>query len=127
MTSGGSTINNSKWANQLNPVALNKGFEVPVKANGYPDFSNYLYTGGVFEVGVVTPMNTVRINLTGSYTADFAAANRAAGFTTTPDNFTWHHSEVLGELQLISTDAHNAARHSGGVQLYREQHGGQGY
>jgi hypothetical protein len=65
--------------------------------------------------------------MTGTYAGDFAAANRAAGFSETPKNYTWNHTEVMGELQLISTDAHNAARHAGSVQLYREKHNGQGY
>jgi len=126
-TVGGSTINNSKWANQLNPNALGKGFEVPVKANGYPDFSQHLYTGGVSPIGVATPLNTVRINMTGTYAGDFTAANKAAGFSATPAGFTWHHTEAMGELQLINTEAHQAARHAGSVQLYREQNKGQGY
>jgi hypothetical protein len=126
-TTGGNTINNSKWANQLNPVALNKGYAVPVKPNGYPDFSQYLYTGGITPTGLATPLNTVRIKMTGTYTGDFSAANKAAGFTETPKGFTWHHTENMGELQLIQTEVHDAARHSGGVQLYREQHNGQGY
>jgi predicted nucleotidyltransferase len=62
-----------------------------------------------------------------AYTGDFAAANKAAGFAATPAGFTWHHSEVLGKMQLVQTEAHEAARHSGSVQLYREQHNGQGY
>ncbi|MBS1656289.1 MAG: HNH endonuclease, partial [Bacteroidetes bacterium] len=126
-TAGGSTINNSKWAGQFNPTAWDIGFEVPVKNNGYPDFSKYLYTGGVAQVGAETSFNTVKITMTGSYAGDFAAANRAAGFADTPKGYTWHHTETMGELQLIQTDAHQAARHSGSVQLYREQHNGQGY
>jgi RHS repeat-associated protein len=126
-TAGGGTINNSKWADQFNPTALAKGFEVPVKTNGYPDFSKYLYTGGVSPVGVANSMNTVKISMTGTYAGDFAAANKAAGLSATPKNYTWHHTENLGELQLVSTEAHQAARHSGSVQLYREQHNGKGY
>jgi len=119
---------NSKWANRLNPSALLKGFEVPVKANGYPDLSNYLYTGGVAEAGVeIQNFNVVNINMTGTYAGDFAAANKAAGFATTPEGFTWHHSEMMGRMELVQTEAHEAARHSGSVQLYREQHNGQGY
>lgn len=73
------------------------------------------------------PYNSVSINMTGTYAGDFAAANKAAGFTTIPKGFTWHHTEIMGEMQLIKTEAHRAARHSGGVQLYREQHNGKGY
>jgi RHS repeat-associated protein len=126
-TAGGSTISNSKWAEQFNPTAWAKGYNVPVKSNGYPDFSRYLYTGGVAPVGAITSMNTVKIKMTGNYAGDFAAANKAAGFSATPEGYTWHHTEVMGELQLVKTEAHAAARHSGGVQLYREQNNGQGY
>lgn len=96
-TPGDKTIMNSKWANQNNPAALTSGFTIPVKANGYPDFSKYLYTGGVSPVGAVNAQNTQMIRMTGSYKADFALANRAAGFKKTSDGFTWHHAEVLGE------------------------------
>jgi RHS repeat-associated protein len=126
-TTSGRTIYNSKWAGQLNPTAVKKGFTVPVKSNGYPDFSEHLYTGGVSPRGVTTDFNTVKITMTGSYDGDFALANAKAGFLRTPRDYTWHHTEIMRELQLILTTAHNAARHSAGVQLYKEQHGGKGY
>ncbi len=126
-TAGGSTITNSKWADQFNPTAWSKGFEVPVKTSGYPDFSKYLYTGGVTPLGVASSMNTVKITMTGTYAGDFAAANKAAGLSATPKGYTWHHAETMGEMQLIQTEAHEAARHSGGVQLYKDQHNGKGY
>ncbi len=65
--------------------------------------------------------------MTGSYSGDFAAANKAAGFSSTPEGFTWQHTETQGELQLINSEAHSAAKHSGGVQAYKEKHNGQGY
>jgi len=126
-TAGGKTINNSKWANQFNPGALSKGYQVPVKSNGYPDFSKYLYTKAPASPGTVQSYNTVTIQMTGTYAGDFAAANKLAGFTETPAGFTWNHTEVLGEMQLVERNAHEAARHSGGVQLYKEAHGGRGY
>ncbi len=126
-TAGGSTINNSKFAGQLNPKAFGKGYNVPVKSNGYPDFDSYLYTRGPGAPGTVQPYNTVNIRMTGTYSGDFNAANQAAGLKTTPNGYTWHHTENIGELKLVQSEVHDAARHSGGVQLYKELNGGKGY
>ena len=65
--------------------------------------------------------------MTGSYKADFEAANKVAGLSKTPEGYTWHHTEKMGTMQLIETRVHQSARHSGGVQLYKEQHQGKGY
>jgi hypothetical protein len=35
-TAGGKVITNSKFRGKLNPIAKAKGFEIPVKMNGYP-------------------------------------------------------------------------------------------
>ncbi|GAB3392302.1 hypothetical protein GCM10027434_03170 [Hymenobacter luteus] len=119
-TAGGKIITNSKYRGKLNPIAKAKGFKIPVKKNGYPDFSSYLYNG--------PGKNSVTIEMTGKYSDDFAEANRLAGHKTTPPDHTWHHTEVVNkkgkklynEMQLVRTDAHQAARHSGGAQLYRD-------
>ncbi|HET9505994.1 MAG TPA: polymorphic toxin-type HINT domain-containing protein [Hymenobacter sp.] len=119
-TAGGKVITNSKYRGKLNPIAKGKGFKVPIKKNGYPDFSKYLYKG--------PGKNTVTIEMTGKYGDDFAEANRLAGHTKTPKGYTWHHTEVVNsnggklynEIELVKTNAHQAARHSGGAQLYRE-------
>ena len=75
---------------------------VPFTGSGFPDFSRYAQTN-------------VRIELTGSRAQDFAAANRAAGYSRTPSGMTWHHHQDAGYMQLIPTDLHNAVRHTGGV------------
>ncbi|RZJ56890.1 MAG: hypothetical protein EOO55_04425, partial [Hymenobacter sp.] len=126
-TATGKVITNSKYRGKLNPIAKAKGFRVPVKKNGYPDFSKYLYKG--------TGKGSAVIEMTGKYDADFAKANRAAGHTATPAGYTWHHTEVVTQrngkiynrMELVKTDAHQAARHSGGAQLYRGITGTKGY
>jgi hypothetical protein len=75
---------------------------VPFSGAGYPDFSRYSQAN-------------VRIELTGSRSADFAAANRAAGLDSTPPNMTWHHHQDAGYMQLVPTNLHEAVRHTGGV------------
>lgn len=79
-----------------------------------------MYRDGPFEV-VIT--------YTGSRNQDFAAANRAAGYTVKPEGYTWHHTmdviqesdgRVTGVMQLVETEAHDAARHNGGVAKYTE-------
>ncbi|EEE35379.1 conserved hypothetical protein [Rhodobacteraceae bacterium KLH11] len=75
---------------------------VPFSGAGYPDFSRYSQAN-------------VRIELTGSRSADFAAANRAAGLDSTPPNMTWHHHQDAGYMQLVPTDLHETVRHTGGV------------
>ena len=103
-TAGGKTINNSKWANQLNPNAWELGFNVPVKFNGYPDFNAYLYTAGFLKPGtVVENINTVHIKMTGTYEGDFKEANRLAKLQSTPEGYTWHHTENMGELKLVNS------------------------
>lgn len=52
-----------------------------------------------------------------------------------PTGYTWHHTEVVkkngtkihNKMELVKTDAHQAARHSGGAQLYRDLTGTKGY
>ena len=79
--------------------------------------------------------------MSGNYTDDFARANLKSGnmrvsyaaksgyVTETPAGFTWHHTEyvymgadgkIYGVMELVETQAHKAAPHSGGVQLYKE-------
>lgn len=129
-TAGGKVITNSKFRGKLNPIAKLKGFKIPVKKNGYPDFSKYLYAG--------PGKSSVTIEMTGKYGDDFAEANRLAGHAKTPKGYTWHHTEVVkqnsgklyNKIELVKTDAHQAARHSGGAQLYRDltgRTGKQGY
>ncbi|UYZ63418.1 polymorphic toxin-type HINT domain-containing protein [Hymenobacter weizhouensis] len=124
-TASGKVITNSKHRGRLNPEAKKKGYNVPVKKNGYPDFRNFLYKG--------PEKNTVTIEMTGKYYDDFTAATKAAGFSKQPANYTWHHTEVVtkkkmpdgtfkyyNKIILVESGPHDAARHSGGSQLFRQ-------
>jgi hypothetical protein len=79
---------------------------VPFSGAGFPDFSRYSQAN-------------VRIELTGSRSADFAAANRAAGLARTPDGMTWHHHQDAVYMQLVPTDLHRTVRHTGGIATGR--------
>lgn len=67
----------------------------------------------------------VDIEYTGSYPLDYAAANKAAGFSRTPKGYTWHHLDNYnkvtnrGTLQLVEVEAHRANPHNGGVAQYQ--------
>ena len=91
---------------------IKDGMRVVYNSKGYPDFSRYLYNG-------TDGLSQVRIQLTGTRAGDFAAANRAAGFTRTPRGYRWHHHEDLGLMQLVRTRVHSQFWHSGGFSLGR--------
>ncbi|MYM59083.1 hypothetical protein GTG28_07590 [Vibrio sp. OCN044] len=40
---------------------------------------------------------------------------------STPSGHVWHHVENGKTMQLISKDIHNAARHTGGAAILRNQ------
>ncbi len=85
---------------------------VKFNSRGFPEFSPYAKT-------------TVEIKYTGSRTGDFAAANKAAGFTETPKGYTWHHHEGVGpngvgKMELVPSDIHGAVKHTGGVAVWQE-------
>ena len=92
--------------------------KVTYDAEGFPDFSPYLYDKGV---------NTVNIKLTGNRNQDFALANQLAGFgnsaKSTPKHFTWHHHQDLGVMQLVRTDVHKLSPHTGGVSIWEKAFG----
>jgi len=69
---------------------------------GYPDFTPYAKA-------------QVRIKLTGNRGKDFVRANRAAGYSKTPEGYTWHHHQEAGLMELVPSDLHDAIRHTGGV------------
>lgn len=66
-------IRNAHLAGSVHPKT-----GVPFDADGYPDFSDHKIT-------------EVTITQTGTYPRDFAAANRAAGYSETPKGYTGHH------------------------------------
>jgi hypothetical protein len=90
----------------MGKVALSSTkLSVPIKENGFPDFSGALHP----EKG------TVYIRYTGSRRNDFRAANRKRGKQPTPPGYTWHHHEVVGIMQLVKTSVHRGKNHIGGI------------
>jgi hypothetical protein len=77
---------------------------------GHSDFSPYLYKGtdGLAEVN---------IELTGSRSQDFRLANEAGGFASKPSEYTWHHHEDVGLMQLVDRTIHKRFTHHGGFGL----------
>jgi A nuclease of the HNH/ENDO VII superfamily with conserved WHH len=71
----------------------------------YPDFSDHLYPNGT---------NDVVIEPTGDRHKDSAEANRIAGYKQTPKNYTWHHHQDYGRMQLVDKSIHRNTGHSGG-------------
>ena len=74
-----------------------------------PDFSDHLYNGGI---------NDVNINPTGNRAKDFSAANKAAGYESTPKGYTWHHHQDNGRMQLVESEVHRKTGHTGGFSLW---------
>jgi hypothetical protein len=82
---------------------------VPFDSAGFPDFSAHLYTGGTSDVTIVPQHDR---------TKDFAAANKAAGYTKTPAGYTWHHHQDYGRMQLVETTVHAKTGHAGGYSIW---------
>ena len=111
--------------------AAEKGFPgIGTTENGGPTFANspYMYEPQPGQSNVVT------IPLTGSRTADFAAANKAAKIGTsaadTPQGYTWHHVDDFNpetgtsSMELVQTAAHRATMpHKGSVGQYSDYNG----
>lgn len=83
---------------------------VPFDSNGFPDFTANLYKGGT---------NNVSITPTGNRAADVVEANRAAGYRSTPEGYTWHHHQETGRMQLVQSDVHRQTGHTGGFSLWQ--------
>ncbi len=98
-------LRNSHLAGKVHPKT-----GVPFDKAGFPNFSNNLYKGGV---------NDVMIKSTGKRVADFAAANKAAGYSSTPKGYTWHHHQTTGRMQLVETGVHSQTGHTGGFSLWK--------
>jgi len=45
---------------------------------------------------------------------DIARANEAAGLARTPVEYTWHHHQTSGLMQLIRSDIHRGTGHPSG-------------
>jgi len=97
-------IRNSHLANDVHPKS-----NVPFDADGFPDFSEHLYEKGP---------NDVRIEPTGDRALDEAAANEAAGYEKKPGEYTWHHHQERGRMQLVEKGIHRATGHTGGFSLW---------
>lgn len=83
---------------------------VPFNHAGFADFSRY-------------SIKSVTITLGNSWNADFKLAAKVAGYGPSnprPVNDTWHHHENTGYMQLISTDIHNAVKHTGGIAVSKK-------
>lgn len=89
---------NGHLAGSVHPVT-----GIPFDKNGFPDFSS-------------VSKADVQISQTGSRAGDFAAANKSAGFKSTPDGFTWHHHQDKKTMQLVPTDIHSKTGHTGGFK-----------
>lgn len=98
------SIRNGHLAGRIHPIT-----GVPFDKKGFPDFSKYLYKKGP---------HTVKIKPTGSRSGDFAAANKAAGYASTPKGYTWHHHQSKGKMQLVETKIHSKTGHTGGFHLW---------
>lgn len=106
------------------------GMSVRYDANGFPLFNH--------QAEVFLPADKIVV---GSRSTHFSEANRilarssddqlrAAGFSDadiaklrngeTPDNFTWHHHQDVGRMQLVRTNEHDLLRggHTGGWSLW---------
>ena len=97
-------VRNGHLAGNKHPIT-----GVPFDSNGFPDFSNYLYSKG---------KNDVMITPTGNRDLDFKAANAKAGYTETPKGYTWHHHQDKGRMQLVETEIHAKTGHTGGFSLH---------
>ena len=94
---------NSKYAGKTHPSGIK------FNEKGFPDFSGQARA-------------TVKIDdLTGKYSKDAALANKAAGFSRTPEGFVWHHVEDAKTMQLIPKEVHDSVRHTGGAAVIRAQ------
>jgi hypothetical protein len=80
--------------------------------NGWVDFGPHV-------------VDEVRVDgLQGNNSSDFDLADRAAGYTETPDGYTWHHHPDGCTMQLVPTELHNAWYHVGGASRIRNGLGG---
>ncbi|WP_413793943.1 MULTISPECIES: two-partner secretion domain-containing protein [unclassified Pseudomonas] len=94
---------NSQYAGATHPSG------VKFNEQGFPDFSPYAKA----QVDIK--------GLTGNYAKDAAMANKSVGIKSTPKGYVWHHVENAKTMLLIPKDIHNAARHTGGAAVLRNQ------
>ena len=95
----GAAIRNRALAGKKHPET-----DIPFDKDGFADFS-----------GVAT--KTVRVPHTGIHRVDSAAANRAAGYKSTPEEMTWHHHQDGRTMQLVPRSLHEKTGHTGSVGI----------
>ena len=76
-------------------------------AEGFPDFTPY--ADKIVSLEEWGPTRR----------ADFARANKLAGFAKTPDDWVWQHAEN-GTMQLVPENLHDNVPHTGGVALNKK-------
>lgn len=62
---------------------------------------------------------SVEIQYSNNRDKDFATANAAAGFKSTPEGYTWHHVEDTKTMQLVLKNIHKLFPHTGGFSVYK--------
>ncbi|MBX9592503.1 MAG: HNH endonuclease [Hyphomonadaceae bacterium] len=90
----GATIRNQALAGKRHPDT-----GIPFDSQGFPIYDS-------------VASHTVRIPHTGT-ASDVRAANRAAGFSTTPHGMVWHHHQDGYTMQLVPSDIHRRTGHTG--------------
>jgi hypothetical protein len=86
-------------------------YQVPFDSRGNPDFYGYARR-------LPNNQRAVQIPMTGNRSKDFAAADRAAGYTRNnprPEGYTWHHHQNRQSMILVPSELHGAISHRGGV------------
>ena len=78
------------------------------KANGLPEFGPF----------AAKPRGSVFMALTGSRGKDKTKAKNRRRLPEPPGEWTWHHHEVVGIMQLIPRSVHQVYQHHGGVFFY---------
>jgi HK97 family phage portal protein len=96
--SSGVTIRNQALAGSRHPDT-----GVPFDSQGFPIYDS-------------VAARTVRLPHTGT-SADYRAANRAAGLSGTPEGMTWHHHQDGHAMQLVPRDIHQGTAHTGSIGI----------
>jgi RHS repeat-associated protein len=101
---------NHSYAGQTYKLSGDLGNKYPkgvqFDEQGFPNFSAY-------------SKSSVQISVTGKHNIDFQRANQAAGYSKTPDGYTWHHHQDGKTMQLVPKDLHKEVRHTGGAATKR--------
>jgi hypothetical protein len=105
---------NYRYAGQLYPMA-----KLPQHLQEkYPNGVRFKPTGSL-ELSPYAIAEAKIKGLTGDYNHDAGLANKAKGYSKTPEGYTWHHVEDGETMQLVPTDLHDAVKHTGGAAVIR--------